>query len=314
MRCARKKLKHGLMSLYRMLLLTGLSVIILYPLMYSISVALRPVKELYDPLVILVPRHLTLVNIKKVIDYMNFFESLINSLVRDFGSCFLQLLSCSLAGYGLARYRFKGRGIIFFLVILVIIVPPQTFIIPNYVNFRYFDPLGLVSLWNSVTGQNVTISLINKNMSFFLPAAFGMGIRSGFIIFIFRQFFRGMPKELEDAAYIDGCGPVKTYFRVMLPNASSAIITSFLLSLVWYWNDYVYTSSLMGNSKTVMNQLNQLYTNISHIMEYDQKASLYEGILLLQSGVLLAILPPLILYIIFQRYFTESIERSGIVG
>ena len=143
---------------------------------------------------------------------------------------------------------------------------------------------------------------------------FSLGIRSGIIIFMFRQFFRGMPAVLEEAAYIDGLSFRSTFFKIMLPNAKSAMVTSFLLSFVWYWNDYVYTSSLMPQSKTVMNQLSILFNNISYIMQYEQNASPYEGILLLQAGVFLSIIPVLIIYLIFQRQFTESIERSGIVG
>ncbi len=301
-------------SVLRALLLFGLSVIILYPLLYSFSIAFRPAEELYDPLVVLIPRTFVWDNIKRTIDYLDYTEALGNSLLLVTVATLLQVTSCSMAGYGLARYRFKGSGIIFAMVILTIIVPPQTVLIPNYMNFRYFDPLGLVSLFNMVTGMDVNINLINHPMAFYLPAMFGNGIRSGVIIFIFRQFFRGLPKELEEAAYLDGCGAFQTFLRVIAPNAGGSYLITVLFSIVWYWNDYVYTSSLMNNYKTVMNQLYILKDNINHIMEYDIGKSSQEGILILQSGVLLSILPPLLLYLILQKNFRESIERSGIVG
>ncbi len=301
-------------SVLRYLFLFGLSVIILYPLFYSLSVALRPVEDLYDPLVILVPRTFTLDNIRNVFERMDYLKSLCGSFVRDLGSTVLQLASCSLAGYGLARFRFRGKKIIGAIVMVLIIVPPQTYIIPNYIQFRYFDPLYIGKLIGLFTGKDVSLNLVNSNLAFYLPALFGMGIRSGIVIFLFRQFFRGMPRELEEAALIDGCSFFSTFTRVMLPNAKASLVTSFLLTLVWYYNDYVYTSSLMPQSQTVMNQLSILKNNISHIMEYEQNASPYEGILLLQAGVLLSIIPLLIVYLVFQRQFTESIERSGIVG
>lgn len=306
--------RHFGKSLFRTLLLTGLAVIILYPLLYSISIAFRPANELYDPLVVLVPRTFVLDNIKNALHYLEYGVSLKNSLVLVTVCTVFSMISCSLAGYGLARYQFKGRGLIFAMVILVILVPPQTVLIPNYMNFRFFDPLGLVSLFNAVTGQKYSINLINQPMAFYLPALLGSGIRSGVLIFLFRQFFRGLPKELEEAAYLDGCGAGKTFLRVMAPNAGGAYLTAFLFSLVWYWNDYVYSSSLLSNYKTVMNRLYILKDNISHIMEYEINQSPQEGILILQAGVLLSILPPLLMYLFLQKYFTESIERSGIVG
>lgn len=301
-------------SLFRTMLLFGLGVIILYPLFYSVSIAFRPAEELYDPLVVLIPRTFVWDNIKEAIHYLDYGESLKNSSLLVMLATLLQVISCSMAGYGLARYRFKGSGIIFAMVILTIIVPPQTVLIPNYMNFRYFDPLGMVSFFNLVTGQNININLINNPLAFYLPAMLGNGIRSGVIIFIFRQFFKGLPKELEEAAYLDGCGSFGTFMRVMAPSAGGGYLIAALLSIVWYWNDYVYTSSLMSNYKTVMNQLYMLKDNISHIMEYEIGKSPQEGILILQAGVLISILPPLILYLILQKNFRESIERSGIVG
>lgn len=308
------RLKRMGKSLFRTMLLVGFGVIILYPLLYSISIAFRPAAELYDPLVILVPRTLVTDNIKRALEYLDYWTSLKNSLILVGVSSLLSVISCSLAGYGLARYRFRGRGLVFGMVLLTILVPPQTVMIPNYMNFRYFDPLGLVSLFSAMTGRALNINLLNQPLAFYLPALLGNGIRSGVIIFLFRQFFRGLPKELEEAAYLDGCGALGTFLRVMAPNAGGAYLTAALFSVVWYWNDYVYTSSLMSGYSTVMNRLYILKDNISHIMEYEMNQSPQEGILILQAGVLLAILPPLIMYLFLQRYFTESIERSGLVG
>lgn len=310
----KKKIQTKTMSILggiiRFLFLAELSILILYPLFYSISVSLREARDLYDPLVILIPRHFTLDNIKNAFERMNYPVALVSSALRDFISVVLQVLSCSLVGYGLARFRFPGKKIVSILVMALIIIPPQTYIIPNYIQFRYFDPLFL----SNIFGKNISVNLVNTNMAFWLPAAFAMGIRSALVIYIFRQFFRGMPKELEEAAYIDGCGIFKTYLKIMFPNVKPALVSTALLSLVWYWNDTVYTSSLTPKSATVMNQLHILKNNINNIMEYEMKSSIYESILLLEAGVFLSILPLLIIYIVFQRQFTESIERSGIVG
>ena len=303
-----------LQAIFRSLLLTGLSVIILYPLLYSISVAFRPASELYDPLVVLVPKTLVWTNLKNAIHYLDYQEALVNSLILVILSTFLQVISCAMAGYGLARFRFRASKIIFILVIITMIVPPQTVLIPSFVNFRFFNPLGLVSLYNRLTGASLNINLVNTPLAFYLPAVLGNGIRSGVIIFIFRQFFRGLPKELEEAAYLDGCGPFRTFVKIMIPNAGGAFLITVLISFVWYWNDFVYTSSLLNNYKTVMNQLYILKNHISHIMEYEVGANPQEGILILQAGVLLSVLPPLLLYLLLHKNFKESVERSGLVG
>ncbi|XEC96045.1 carbohydrate ABC transporter permease [Paenibacillus tarimensis] len=301
-------------KIYRVLLLFGLSVIILYPLMNSISVALRPAQDLYDPLVIYVPRSFTLDNLIETMKYLDYGKALLNSVQLNLVTTIIQLMMCSLIGYGLARYDFRGKGLVFSLVILTIIVPPQTIIIPNYINFRYFDIFGIGKLVGFFTGRDVSFNLINSNWSFYLPSMFGMGIRSGLFIFMFRQFFRGMPKDLEEAAYIDGCSQLKTYIRVMIPNAGPVFLSSFLFSIVWYWNDFIYTSTYLSNVKTVMYQLYLLTQSIEGILQYDKQVNPYEGVLILQSGVILGILPLLIIYVSLQKYFTESIERSGIVG
>jgi multiple sugar transport system permease protein len=302
------------LSLARWFIIIALGIVIIYPIFYSISIALRPAEELYDPLVVLIPKVFTLENIKNAFEFLNYPSAIANSFLLVIVSTLLQVLSCSLVGYGLARFNFRFKNIIFALVILVIVVPPQTVIIPNYMQFRYFDPLGICSLINLITGSDISINLIDTNFAFYLPAAFAMGIRSGLFIFMFRQFFAGMPKELEEAALVDGAGPFKTFFKVMVPNAMNSYITTFLFSIVWYWNDYVYTSAYMPSAKTVMSGLYYLKDNADHIMQYDLDASPTESILLLQSGVFLSILPLLIIYIVLQRYFTSSIERSGIVG
>jgi multiple sugar transport system permease protein len=122
-----------------------------------------------------------------------------------------------------------------------------------------------------------------------------------------------MPKELEEAAHIDGAGPIKTFLRVMAPNAAPAFITVMLFSTVWYWSDYFYAGTLLADvGSTVSVRLSQLTTILISLngFRYDPvKFTLY-----MQAGSLLTIAPPLLLFVIFQRYFVESVERSGIVG
>jgi len=218
------------------------------------------------------------------------------------GCSLVQVASCALAGYGFARFKFKGKGILFGIVVMMILVPSQIISIPQYMMFRNF---GFGSL---------SVNLINSKLCMYLPAAMGNGIRAGLMIFIFRQFFKGLPKELEDAAYLDGCGPLRTFVQVMIPNASSSFLTVFLFSVVWYWNDYYVSSTFFTKNQTIALMLKNLSTLLSQQLFNNADVSPREQIVWMEAGCLIAILPILIMYVFLQKYFTEGIERSGLVG
>ncbi len=300
-------------ALLRTFLIIGLSFILLYPIIYMVSMAFRGGLEVYDPSVIWIPRSLTFQNIVRALEELKYMEALYNTITIDIVSSLIQVAVCAIVGYGFARFKFKGRGIAFGAVILTIVVPVQTVLIPIYLNYRFFSVFGILDIYNLLTGANASINLIGNNLSFYLPALFGMGIRSGLYIFMYRQFFRGLPKELEEAAWIDGCGKFKTFYNVMLPNAKAIIITVFLFSIVWYWNDYFQTSMFLSNVPTISTQLSGIK---ELLMEQVKKGAMneYQCAAIVQAGCLISILPMLILYMFTQKQFTESIERSGIVG
>jgi multiple sugar transport system permease protein len=296
-------------KLYRFLILFGLSFVLLYPLLYSLSVAFRPYDELFDPSVIWIPKTFTLYNIKDAFQAMDYPNSFMRTVKLNIVSSLLQVVSCALTGYGFARFKFKGKNLLFALMLFTIIVPSQTIIIPMYVSFRYFDFFGLGKIISLITGSSGTVSLIDTNWTFYIPSIFGVGLRSGLFIYIFRQFFRGLPRELEDAAYIDGCGPLSTFLRVMVPNSMQAFLTVFILSVVWHWNEYFLTSMYFLNKWTIATSLTGMTNRLS-----DTNYNPYAFVSKMQAGALLAIIPVLIMYIVLQKYFTESIERTGIVG
>ena len=319
LKAARVKFTKAVWYVVRLLLLLGLSFIMLYPLMYMLSMAFRVQSEVLDPTIIWIPKTFTLDNIKYVIDIMKYGKAVLQTLEISIGSSFIQIVSCCLTGYGFARFKFPGKNILFGIVLFSIVVPPQTLLIPTYlmnVHFDFFFIGGYaLKLINFIFRSNIptNATVYGTAWSFYLPAVFASGIRSGLIIFIFRQFFSGMPKELEESAYIDGAGPLKTFIRIMVPNAAPAFITVFLFSTVWYWSDYFYAGSMLTDLATTvsvkLSQLSPLLTNLNGF-QYDP----VKFIVYMQSGCLLVITPPLALFVIFQRYFVESIERSGIVG
>jgi multiple sugar transport system permease protein len=222
-------------------------------------------------------------------------------------------MSCALAGYGFARFKFPFKNFLFACVIVTLMVPMQTIILPYYMNMRYFDPLGLVSAFNSVFDRTVTINLVGKNLAFYLPSLFGSGIRSGLYIYIFRQFFEGMDKALEESAQIDGCGPLRTFLSIMLPNARNSIVTVFLFSFVWHFNDYYLTKQLLGTSRrTLIVALSSLRIDLAALIGGQTAFDPIRIQTRIQAGCLLAIVPMFLLYIFAQRKLADSIEHIGI--
>jgi multiple sugar transport system permease protein len=294
----------------RAFIVIGLCFIILYPLIFMLSTAFRTRADMSDPTVMWIPRHLTLSNIKDSILVLDYWKTFRNTIVLNIGCSLIQVFSCALAGYGFARFKFKGRSILFFIVVMQILVPPQIISIPQYKFFRYFNIFGLPELIGGAP-----INLIDNPITMYLPALLGNGIRAGLFIFLFRQCFKGLPKELEDAAYLDGCTPLRTFTTVMAPNASSTFLTVFLFSIVWYWNDYYVSSSFFTNFGTMALKLKNFNATLSNVI-FGNSITLpaRDLIVWLESGCLLAITPILILYIALQKYFTEGIARSGLTG
>jgi multiple sugar transport system permease protein len=297
--------------IFRAALLIGISFILLFPIIYMVSISFRPVSEVTDPSIIWIPKTFTLENLKMVFDFMKYPEALMNTLSIGIFSSFLEIVSCAFIGYGFARFRFREREILFAMVIFTILVPPQTLAIPSYLLYKNFDVFGILKIFGLIAGQDMTINLLDTRWVFYLPSILGVGLKSGLFIFIFRQFFKGMSKELEDAAYIDGCGALKTFLSVILPNASGALLTVFLFSVVWHWNDYYNAAMYLTNTRTLAVALASLRQDLQTL---SIQGDPYQLVTRLQTGSLLTVLPLLAMYVALQRYFTESIERTGIVG
>lgn len=298
-------------AIFRTALLVGLGFIIIYPLLTMLSYTFNG-DYMGNSTFVWIPEKFTMNNLKLAVEFLEYPESVKNTLFIAVGSSILQILSCALAGYGFARFNFKGKNILFLLVILTIIVPPQTYIISTYLDYKFFDFFGIGSLIGLITGKPFTVSLVDTYWSFWVPSMFGQGIRGGLYIFIFKQFFSGLPKELENAAKIDGCNAVQTFLRIMLPNAGSACLTVFLFSFVWHWNDY-YVSNMMFQNKN-----EPLAVVIFRKSDFMRQMTGYVGNInyefVLNASVLLSIVPLLVLYAFAQKYFIESVAKVGVKG
>lgn len=304
------KLSTWSWKIARFILILGLSFVIIYPILQKISTAFKHQTDLYSPIVVWIPETFTLDNFRSAMSIMEYGDTLLNTFVLSATTAILTTASCALAGYAFARLKFKGSGILFFGVILTIVVPPTTILIPMYMNLREFTLGGIIPLF---TGS--PINLLNSYWPFILTSITGTSLRAGLYIFIFNQFFRGLPKALEEAAYMDGANVVKTFFMVMLPNAKSAMVTVLLFSFVWQWNDSFFTTTYLTSANVMATKLSSLPYNLKTFLDSSGgSVDPFYLSMVQDTGILLAIAPLIILYLFVQKQFVESVERTGIVG
>ncbi|MBQ4897625.1 carbohydrate ABC transporter permease [Paenibacillus sp. Marseille-P2973] len=312
----KNKTLNGLWSICRFLLIIGIMFIIVYPILMKFSVSFKAKEDIYNPTIYMIPVHFTLDNFKLALDLLDYWPLLLNTMTYVVITMVLTTMSTALAGYGFARFKFPGSNLLFGLVVLTILIPMSTLMVPMYLHFRNFDVLGLVHLFTGKDGVN----LLNSFWPSVITSATGTGLKAGLFIYIFRQFFRGLPKEIEEAALIDGAGGIKTFFTIMLPNALPPLITVTLFSFVWQYNDTFYTSLFMSDSALMPLKI------ASFPADAGQYLSALAGLgasgkmdpnyvaLVVDTGILLAILPLIVLYLFVQRHFVESVERTGVVG
>jgi multiple sugar transport system permease protein len=304
----RHKISVWMVNILKIILFVGLSYVLLRPVLFMLSTALKSREDLIDPTVVWIPKHPTLENFILAFKSLNYFNAFKNSLITSIIPALFNVIACSMIGYGLARFKFKERELIFALILFTLIVPPQVLLIPLYVFYQRFDILGIIRL---IKGE--PLNLLNSYYPIILPTILGGGLRSGLFIYIFRQFFKGMSKELEEAAYVDGASPFQTYLRIFIPNSIPAIVTVFLFSVVWHWNDVFEPSVFIGDFDKYTLSLN--LANIRSIITGGTQ--IFDPLLILPpqyAGAILVILPMLIFYIFTQRFFVESVERTGIIG
>lgn len=304
-----KGITSSMISLFRYILVAGISFVILYPLLVRFSASLMQESDLYDLTVQWIPKSPSLANYRIALDFMEYPQAFVNTFSLAVVVSVAQLLACSFIGYGFARFQYPGSNVVFALVIFTLLVPPQMIMVPLFLNFRFFDLFGVL--------PDPGINLIGSNWPFLMLAFTGTGMRNGLFIYIMRQFFRGFSQELEEAAYVDGAGPLKTFVLVMIPNAVPVMITVFLFAFVWQWNDLFYVNLFLTRDiKVLPFTLSTLANNYQYYMERSEGVRLAPQYLSVinNAGMLLFIAPLIAIYAFLQRYFVESIERSGIVG
>lgn len=304
-----------LITLVRHIFMIGISYVVLYPLMYMVSNAFKPVSQYYDPSIVWIPKSLTLENFYVVSLVIDIAEVLKNTLIIEILPAFISAAICMMVGYGLARFNFRGKKLVMAGLILTIIVPQQTIATSLYSSFRYFDFLGILQLLHKVIPAIDTINLIGTPWVTILPAALGVGLKSGIFIFIYMQFFNGLPKELQEAAAIDGCGAFRTFLKIIVPTAKNINIAVLLLAIVWNWNDYYTPSMFIRTKDTIATAMASFQRNLENLHNMGLGVgTIQTAQTQIQAACLIAIVPLVILYIFLQKRFSEGIENSGLTG
>ncbi len=277
--------------------LMAIGFVYLYPLLYMFVNSLKSPQDLLNPMVQWIPTQPYLGNYAKAFRVLAYPQTLLSTILVSVAPTLLQVCVAALVGYGLARYRFWGKNLLFLLIFATFIIPPQNTVIPQMLTYRRFGLLG--SLWALV-----------------LPAMVGQGFKSAIFILIFYQTFLSLPRALEEAARLDGASDLRIFVRIALPGAIPAFIVSIIFSVVWYWNEtYLTVVFLEGGIQTLPMQLAkfaQAYENLYPPGMVNIFDRLNEAVKM--SGTFLIILPLLVMYFVLQKWFVESIERSGLTG
>lgn len=300
--------------IFRYIFFLSLSYVLLYPFLYIIVNSIKSYSDAYDATVTWVPKTIYFGNIISSLKVFDVKHTLPRTLIYEIVAALIQFCSCAVAAYGLARFNLKGKGLMMGLMILNILVPYMMIIIPSYVNYSYLDFFGILGFISKMIGKEIRPNVIGTPGVFYLPSLFGVGLKGGLFIYIYMQFFKGLPKELEEAAWIDGAGAWKTFLRIVIPSSGSAMITVLLFSVIWHWND-LYLAQMYLNENTFAVAINSFgVQTIAAALGLDLQASDMLQVPILLSGCLVFMIPLIVFYILIQRKFMASIATSGIVG
>ncbi len=280
-------------------ILIGISFIYLYPILRMLAMSLMTLEDLNDVQRNWLPSTLYFQNYVKAFKSLDYLKSLKDSLLVSVVPSLVSLISSSLIGYGLGIYDFKGKEVILGILVALFVVPTVLTSLPTFILYR-------------------SIGILDSLLAYIVPAIFGFGIRQSLFILIFYQFFRQIPKELLEAAEIDGASQIRIFIQIAVPLTLTAFLICFLYSFVWYFNETtlvtLYFPTKYHPLARAINTFDQMYRKIFTTgTGMGAEAEQYnEGILF--SGTILSILPLLLVYGVAQRWFIEGIDKSGIAG
>ncbi|MBQ7247484.1 MAG: carbohydrate ABC transporter permease [Lachnospiraceae bacterium] len=302
----KRKITKFTTTLVLMILMFGLCFLILQPLLNKISVSLMAERDLYDSTIVAVPKHFTTENYSIAYQLMDYTNSFMTTFSVAMAVSVLQVCSCLVVGYGIARYDFPLKKFWFAMLILMIVVPQQTYSAALQLWFRNFDIFGIFRL---LTGS--TLDLTGTVAPVLMLAGTCTGLKCGLYVYLFRQYFRNIPKDIEEAAYIDGCGTLRTLFSIMLPDAIPLASSCFLFSFVWQWTDNYFTTLLMKSANLLPARLNGIASTLISYMSPVRPSLTYQNAIS-ATGTILLLVPIIIVYLVAQKKFVQSLSATAV--
>ena len=321
--------------IFRLVLLVGISYIVLFPFISKVAGSFMTPDDMVDVTVRLIPKNFTLDIYKAVFFESDYWEAFTNTLLISLTSALLQTFVCCLIGYGLAKFRFRGNGVVMLLVILTMVVPHQTLQLSMFMGFRYFDIMGILSFLSG--GAHVEflpdsfntmlsaihiidmpdhgLALTNTYWPLIILSATGLAFKNGLYIFMLRQFFSGVPDALEESAYIDGSGVYRTFITIILPLSIPMMVTVFLFAFCWQWMDDFYTELFFTTNKIVLmpDIAMEIPLPLKTLADGHPGQNMYFTAVRNTCGIAI-ILPLVILYSFGQKFLVQGIERSGLTA
>ena len=315
---------------FRFLFLLGIAYVVLYPFFTKVAGSFMSPEDFVDVTVRLVPKNWSLEIYKAIWVDLEYVKCFGNTLLISLACALCQTFACCVIAYGLAKYKFKGNGLIFLLVMLTMLVPHRTLQASMSLRFTYFDIMGIISFLSGGASVGIEgidnilasikvfespdgVNLINTFWPLLILSVTGLAFKNGLYIFMLRQFFRGIPDSLEESAYIDGSGDFRTFIQIILPMSVPMMITVFLFAFCWQWTDSFYTNMFFTNPNKAPEVLSQFIEIPKSLDTQYAGQNLYETAIRNTCGLMI-ILPLVIMYVFLQRYLVEGIERSGLTA
>ncbi len=330
-------LKKVVWYIVRLVLLIGIAYIVLFPFFTKIAGSFMAPEDFVDVTVRLIPKNFSLDMYKAIWTEQHYFQAFTNTLFLSLSTALIQTFVCCFVAYGLAKFKFKGNKFVFMAVIFSLVIPHQTLQLSLFMNFRYFDILGIFGFldgggitipftditfldgvvdlipetkaWEKFTADGITLT--NTYWPLIIMSISGLAFKNGLYIFMLRQFFRGVPDELEESAYIDGSGIMRTFFTIILPLSVPMMITVFLFAFSWQWTDDFYTGLFFTTTKTVL--MPKIVGVPSSLTNDYAGQNLYYAAIRNTCGLMI-IAPLIVMYLFCQKYLVQGIERSGLTA
>ena len=306
-------------NVLRFILMLGISFVIIYPFIARIAGSFMTYGDVIDSTVAIIPKNPTLEIYKAIIAENHYFEALRNTVILSLICALIQTLISCLIGYGIAKFKFKGNKVIMALVVFTMIVPHNALSLSMKMHFAQFDLFNVITWGNKGLFQLIlgkTLPLTNTFTPYILMSLGGLAFKNGLYIYLMRQFFKGVPDELEESAYVDGSGVFRTFFQIILPLSIPMMITIFIFAFSWQWTDEFYTG-LFWSKNAQYYLMSDVYANPPQTLKeiYSMSAGwrTYSNVIQNTAGLLI-IAPLIVLYLFCQKYLVQGIERSGLVG